>query len=63
MKEGKNYFLSELEYIFNPDTLFVPLKRSSVVSISKNLNFLAYKEIPNYRRKLLDLKPIPKEHK
>jgi hypothetical protein len=63
IKESRNPFLSEMEYIFNIDALFIPLKRSSVVAVSKNLNFLAYREIPNYRRKLLDLKPIPKEHK
>lgn len=60
VKEVKNSFLSELEYIFNPDSLFVPLNRISIMSVSKNLNYLAYKEIPNYRRRLLDLKPIPK---
>ena len=35
----------------------------SILAVSKNLNYLAYKEIPNYRRRLLDLKPIPKEYK
>ena len=50
-------------YFLFPNSLFIPLKRSSIVAVSKNLNFLAYKEIPNYRRKLLDLKPIPKDYK
>lgn len=38
----------------------MPLSRTSILAISKNLNFLAYREVPNYRRKLLDMKPIPK---
>ncbi len=41
----------------------MPLSRTSILAISKNLNFLAYREVPNYRRRLLDLRPIPKEHK
>lgn len=56
----KNSFLGEIEYIFNLDSIFMPLGRTSVQAISKNLNFLAYRELPNYRKKLLDMKPIPK---
>jgi hypothetical protein len=62
-KDFKNSFLGEIEYIFNLDSIFMPLSRTSILSISKNLNFLAYREVPNYRRKLLDMKAIPKEHK
>jgi hypothetical protein len=62
-KEYRNSFLGEIEYIFNLDSIFMPLSRTSILAISKNLNFLAYREVPNYRRKLLDLRPIPKEHK
>jgi hypothetical protein len=59
-KESKYSFLGEIEYIFNLDSIFMPLSRTSILSISKNLNFLAYREVPNYRRKLLDIKAIPK---
>lgn len=59
-KDFKNSFLGEIEYIFNLDSIFMPLSRTSILAISKNLNFLAYREVPNYRRKLLDMKPIPK---
>jgi hypothetical protein len=41
--EAKNSFLGELEHIFNLDTIFMPINRLSIMSISKNLNFLAYK--------------------
>ena len=64
-EEGKDFaspFLGELENVFHLD-IYTPLNRSSVLSISKNLNFLAYREVPFYRRKLLELRPIPKEHK
>jgi hypothetical protein len=43
--------------------VFISLSRISVLSVSKTLNFLSYQEIPNYRKKLLNLNPIPKEHK
>ena len=59
-KEYRNSFLGEIEYIFNLDSIFMPLSRTSILAISKNLNFLAYKEVPNYRRRLLDMRPIPK---
>jgi hypothetical protein len=61
--ENKNFFLNELENLFNLDSIFIPLGRTSINSISKSLNFIAYREIPNYRKKMLESNPIPKEHK
>ena len=42
-RDSKKCFLSELEYIFNMDSIYVPLSRTSVLAVSKNLNFLAYR--------------------
>lgn len=42
-RQLKNSFLGEIEYIFNLDSIFMPLSRTSILSISKNLNFLAYR--------------------